>query len=956
MTDERRDERRDEGSILPMVLVLLIVGALVVLPLMDYTIAVFKSNHVVSNRTAESEAAKAGLRVALADPKNVFLTCDNGGTLTPANNPPINGISVQTTCTEISEVGPAVALGFQVPTGAVAMQLGADVPASFSGTTASSGPAFPYPASPDWWASPAMPDPGAQYSTDAEDDKIWMPDLPLIPPTTRSSTPFDMPAAYDCKVFFPGRYSAPVDLSGRVYFTSGVYYFEEAVTVTSDADVVVGYGLEDFSPASDCADDLQVASNVLNPPSTFYISGGGATFVFGANGHLVVDNAAMGSGANIRFNQRYDTADRGGRISIMTVNGDDAASADHVVDYVNRIPRSLMLNGTYEVPIDGTGYVPSSSTYTDKARLPEAPDNFGADPLQLGGTASDRGVMVLSWDEVTGQAAGGTFVGEQDTGGNWTQLPYEVRYRVQPGGSWVNNACPADQQIIAPKPIATDGNTVSCVISGLTIDQLYRFQVRTVNEVGISPWNTSNTTPASGSPVVGPSLPPDNVTVVAGAGNDVAQISWDTPADTGGLPISSYDVTAYSIELVPHANVAPEAAPIGSEHVDVEMPIPLVGLDRTVTGHVRAFDPNGDDLTLTIDTALLPAGMTAVVDDVEDTITVTATNAIPLMLLPASFPIPYTVTDPLGEFATGEMRVDLVAIGTLAPHPVEADVFRLLADVGVPVTARVPVADPDGLPLAAVPVTVDTSGLDTDWTVVVNDLDVTITTTAPDGTYSIPYTVTDASGSTAASMIDVTIARNVQAAGSCSVTADPGVPMANVCEIGLPDLPPGTPTTGYVGYRFDVAAINAAGPSVPAVNADPLPLGFDGGGVGLLPTPPRVVEPWIPEPIIDIRANGGAPVSIAVAGYVAVPMGRLLVENPNSFDIKVNGGISAGTFDVADARATGAAGSVPIGFKNDIVLQRKVRIVSVARNVTSTAIVEVNEDGAGYAVNTWVVG
>jgi hypothetical protein len=47
---------------------------------------------------------------------------------------------------------------------------------------------------------------------------------------------------------------------------------------------------------------------------------------------------------------------------------------------------------------------------------------------------------------------------------------------------------------------------------------------------------------------------------------------------------------------------------------------------------------------------------------------------------------------------------------------------------------------------------------------------------------------------------------------------------------------------------------------------------------------------------------------------------------------------------------------VPIGFKNDIVLQRKVRIVSVAKNVTSTAVVEVNEDGAGFAVNSWVVG
>ena len=49
-----------------------------------------------------------------------------------------------------------------------------------------------------------------------------------------------------------------------------------------------------------------------------------------------------------------------------------------------------------------------------------------------------------------------------------------------------------------------------------------------------------------------------------------------------------------------------------------------------------------------------------------------------------------------------------------------------------------------------------------------------------------------------------------------------------------------------------------------------------------------------------------------------------------------------GTFDIDDARATAAPDSIPIGFKNNIVLQRRIRIVSVAGNVRSTAIVEVN--------------
>ena len=180
--------------------------------------------------------------------------------------------------------------------------------------------------------------------------------------------------------------------------------------------------------------------------------------------------------------------------------------------------------------------------------------------------------------------------------------------------------------------------------------------------------------------------------------------------------------------------------------------------------------------------------------------------------------------------------------------------------------------------------------------------------------------------------------------------------MVNTCEMSLPDLAPGTPLSGNVGYLFDVVATNAGGASDAALSTGPLPLGFDGGSVGLLPPPPRTVTPWVPEPIIDINAPGAAPVQVAIAGYVAVPMGQLAVDNPNGFDIRVNGGVVAGTFAIDDARDTVTPGSVPIGFKNDIVLQRKVRIVSVAGHVTSTAIVELNEDGAGYAVNTWVVG
>ncbi len=50
-----------------LVLVLMVIGALIVLPLMDYAMAVGRTNTVLSSKTAGTEAVKGGLRIALAD-------------------------------------------------------------------------------------------------------------------------------------------------------------------------------------------------------------------------------------------------------------------------------------------------------------------------------------------------------------------------------------------------------------------------------------------------------------------------------------------------------------------------------------------------------------------------------------------------------------------------------------------------------------------------------------------------------------------------------------------------------------------------------------------------------------------------------------------------------------------------------------------------------------------------
>jgi hypothetical protein len=56
---------------------------------------------------------------------------------------------------------------------------------------------------------------------------------------------------------------------------------------------------------------------------------------------------------------------------------------------------------------------------------------------------------------------------------------------------------------------------------------------------------------------------------------------------------------------------------------------------------------------------------------------------------------------------------------------------------------------------------------------------------------------------------------------------------------------------------------------------------------------------------------------------------------------------------VDDQRAAGAE-SLPVGYRSDIVLQRKIKVVSVAGHTTVAAYVQINENG-DFKVNSWVV-
>ena len=63
---------RDEGSALILALITVIIGTMMVLPIMNYTMTVLRANRATSGKNVRVEAVKGGLRSALYDPLKLY--------------------------------------------------------------------------------------------------------------------------------------------------------------------------------------------------------------------------------------------------------------------------------------------------------------------------------------------------------------------------------------------------------------------------------------------------------------------------------------------------------------------------------------------------------------------------------------------------------------------------------------------------------------------------------------------------------------------------------------------------------------------------------------------------------------------------------------------------------------------------------------------------------------------
>ncbi|MEM1334732.1 MAG: hypothetical protein AAGG08_14870, partial [Actinomycetota bacterium] len=114
------------------------------------------------------------------------------------------------------------------------------------------------------------------------------PLLPAVPTYPRSATPTQV-GSTNCYVFYPGRYADPVTLDGGhdYYFASGVYLFEDTVSVSDGARVVGGEG-----SWTGCSFDADAAF-LPDSPRFHDITGKGVTWLLSDDGAIDLDDASL---------------------------------------------------------------------------------------------------------------------------------------------------------------------------------------------------------------------------------------------------------------------------------------------------------------------------------------------------------------------------------------------------------------------------------------------------------------------------------------------------------------------------------------------------------------------------------------------------------------------------------------------------------------------------------------
>jgi hypothetical protein len=342
---------RDEGLALPLVLVFTTVIAMVVIGLASYSIANLNSGDVVEDRSDQLSAADAGMRYAIDQLKlrNAGCILDTQEAVLPGVQADFNGASASVTCERITSGFEGISAYAAVMTGE-GLAPGVSLLSSQSGSNAKvlGGPVYmsridptaftlgpdvniedgpllyhdPSPSVPctsvvasslpsnlvfepelifgpvcvsvawdDIFDSPEVPDLTGLVERDGSLDLASSPPLPAA-----QGSFTDISGAGACRVFEPGRYTTPPEMTSKdSYFKTGDYLFDfPAGNATFEVrQAVVTAGIP--NPLTTAGNDIpntprcNQQQNADSPPAGEY----GVTFYFAGQSHMSV--ATQGS-------------------------------------------------------------------------------------------------------------------------------------------------------------------------------------------------------------------------------------------------------------------------------------------------------------------------------------------------------------------------------------------------------------------------------------------------------------------------------------------------------------------------------------------------------------------------------------------------------------------------------------------------------------------------------------
>lgn len=305
MTARRAHERVEDGSTLILILIIMVLAGLITVPLLTYTFTTIKSATTVRQKADRAEAAKGGIRLSLAKQRDRGTA---GCIPNKASALVLNGAVVDVACQLLvrtdnapagkSEVVAGSITGSSSSTAAVKALTGrvtvgasqASLPRDLSATSCAKAPCFTSVSS--WVTKGDTVDlPTVDQAWNGVSEAIYLRWDPPDPPDPRA--PVYAVTLNGCRLFYPGLYRGPLDINlddGPVYLVSGVYSFEDTVTVTGTGRLVAGSGA-----ATGCATDAQAVGRVSHALS----NGDGVLFVFGNSGRLDV-----GPRADLTLNSR----------------------------------------------------------------------------------------------------------------------------------------------------------------------------------------------------------------------------------------------------------------------------------------------------------------------------------------------------------------------------------------------------------------------------------------------------------------------------------------------------------------------------------------------------------------------------------------------------------------------------------------------------------------------------